>query len=94
MFSLCTHVFSNPVNVSLYYFIKFNFMSTSVCSFSQNTNRKQKQIVQFLTNKKKQFFFESQRTTVGMFDNVLFDNYLDLVPQCKKRSFLVLFFHF
>ena len=32
--------------------------------------------------------------TVGMFDNVLFDNSFDLVRQCKNRSFLVLFFHF
>ncbi len=31
---------------------------------------------------------------VGMFDTVLFDNYLDLVQQCKNRSFFVLFFHF
>jgi hypothetical protein len=29
---------------------------------------------------------------VGMFDNVLFDNYLDLVRQFKNRSFLGFFF--
>ncbi len=30
--------------------------------------------------------------TVGMFDNVLFDNYLDLVGQFKNRSFLGVIF--
>ncbi len=30
--------------------------------------------------------------TVGMFDNVFFDNYLDLVRQFKNRSFLGVIF--
>ncbi len=30
--------------------------------------------------------------TVGMFDNVLFDNYLDLVRQFNNRSFLGVIF--
>ncbi len=32
------------------------------------------------------------KATVGMFDNVLFHNYLDLVRQFKNRSFLELFY--
>jgi hypothetical protein len=32
------------------------------------------------------------KATVGMFDNVLFDNSFDLVRQFKNRSFLGVFF--
>ncbi len=36
-------------------------------------------------------FLDFWAATVGMFDNVLFDNYLDFVRQLKNRSFLGLF---
>ncbi len=37
------------------------------------------------------FYHMNKKGNVGMFDNVLIDNYLDLVRQCKNRSFLGLF---
>jgi hypothetical protein len=37
-------------------------------------------------------FLLLRQATVGMFDNVLFDNYLDLVRQFKNRSFLGVIF--